>query len=77
MYQITPNTCTKTDSLGTNSSLNAAECLETADKANSSFQLGYSQKNEPPRFSVIYQNRAEINANLDYYESCPIVALFS
>jgi hypothetical protein len=77
MYQITPNTCTKTDSFGANSSLNAADCLGTAHNATSSFLLGYSQKNEPPRFSVIYQNRAEINANLDYYESCPIVALFS
>ncbi|MFH0884125.1 MAG: hypothetical protein V1861_00260 [Candidatus Micrarchaeota archaeon] len=77
MYQITPNTCTKTSSLGVNSSLNAADCLETADDAKSSFVLGYSQKSEPPRFSVIYQNRAEINANLDYYKSCPLVALFS
>ncbi len=77
LYQITPNTCTKTDSLGANASLTSADCLDTARNASSSFVLGYSQKNEPPRFSVIYQNRAEINANLDYYESCPLVALFS
>lgn len=77
MYRITPNTCTKTDSAGMNASLTSSECLEMAENASSSFVLGYSQKSEPPRFSVIYQNRAEINANLDYYESCPLVALFS
>jgi hypothetical protein len=77
MYLITPNTCTKTDSLGGNYSLTSSECLEGADGADSSFLLGYSTKNEPPQFSVIYRNRAEINANLDYYQSCPLVALFS
>jgi hypothetical protein len=54
-----------------------ADCLDDVDGADSSFVLGYSSKNEPPKFSVIYRNRAEINANLDYYESCPLMALFS
>ncbi len=77
MYVLTPNTCTKTDSAGGNYSLTSSECLDGIQDSESSFLLGYSQKNEPPKFSVIYQNRAEINANLDYYQSCPLVALFS
>jgi hypothetical protein len=77
MYMLTQNTCTKTDSWGGNSTLEASKCLASTDEADSSFILGYSQKNEPPKFSVIYKNRAEINANLDYYQSCPLMALFS
>jgi hypothetical protein len=77
MYSLTPSTCTLTDSLGGNSSIAVSDCLSSPDEADSSFVLGYSASNEPPKFSVIYQNKAEISANLDYYESCPLVALFS
>ena len=77
IYTITPNTCTRSDSSGGSSNIDNSECTDALDEAGSSFLLAYSQKNEPPRFSVIYQNRAEISANLDYYESCPLVALFS
>ncbi|MEW6036238.1 MAG: hypothetical protein AB1529_06505 [Candidatus Micrarchaeota archaeon] len=77
MLMLTPTTCTLTSSGGANTSLAASDCQTAADEADSSFVLGYSERNAPPRFSVIYQNRAEIRANLDYYESCPLVALFS
>jgi hypothetical protein len=77
IYTVTPNTCSRSDSSGGNASLSMADCLDDVDGADSSFVLGYSSKNEPPKFSVIYRNRAEINANLDYYESCPLMALFS
>jgi hypothetical protein len=68
---------TPSDSSGGSSNIDNSECTDALDEAGSSFLLAYSQKNEPPRFSVIYRNRAEISANLDYYESCPLVALFS
>ncbi|MEW6722762.1 MAG: hypothetical protein AB1324_05870, partial [Candidatus Micrarchaeota archaeon] len=77
MYTLTPNTCTETDAAGKNASFTSDECLNRIDEAESAFILSYSPTNEPPKFSVIYQNRAEIQANLDYYESCPLVALLS
>jgi hypothetical protein len=77
MYALTPNTCTLTDSGGANTSLSVDGCLSDIEEAPSSFHLQYAQKNLPPRFSVIYENKAEIKANLDYYDSCPLVALFS
>ncbi|MCI0503456.1 hypothetical protein L0Y65_01970 [Candidatus Micrarchaeota archaeon] len=77
LYVLTPSTCTKTDSNGGNETLESSECLGETSSSESSFLLGYSPKNEPPKFSVIYQTRAEIRSNLDYYESCPLVALFS
>jgi hypothetical protein len=52
------------------------ECLGRADNQSSAFFLGYSPQNEPPKFSIIYQSKAEIKANSDYYKSCPLVALF-
>jgi hypothetical protein len=77
MYTVTSNTCTKSDSLGSNTTLSVDDCLERAENETSLFRLEYSASNEPPRFSVIYENKAEIRANLDYYDSCPLVALFN
>lgn len=77
MYTVTPNTCTQTSYDGTTGSMSADSCISEADASDSSFVLGYSSSNQAPQFSVIYTNRAEIRANLDYYESCPLVALFS
>jgi hypothetical protein len=54
-----------------------SECMGMADNESSSFHFGYSSDNEPPRFSIIYENKAQINANMDYYDSCPLVSLFS
>ncbi len=76
MYAITPNACTERTSAGANSSLTVAECLDRASNQSSSFVLGYAPHNAPPKFSIIYQSRAEIRANSDYYKSCPLVALF-
>ncbi|MFN7990634.1 MAG: hypothetical protein U0R44_00595 [Candidatus Micrarchaeia archaeon] len=77
LYTITQNTCSQADSLGGNSSLSFTQCKTDIEKEDSSFILKYSSSNAPPKFSIIYQNRAEIKANQDYYESCPLVALFS
>ncbi|MEW6748305.1 MAG: hypothetical protein AB1295_01205 [Candidatus Micrarchaeota archaeon] len=77
MYTITPSTCTQTASDGYQGAMSADDCIGEVDASDSSFVLGYSPTNEEPRFSVIYTNRAEIKANTDYYESCPLVALFS
>jgi hypothetical protein len=76
MYALTPNSCTESNSLGGNSTLTVDECLGRADNQSSAFFLGYSPQNEPPKFSIIYQSKAEIKANSDYYKSCPLVALF-
>lgn len=77
MYSVTANTCTKRDSTGSNATLSVDDCLGRAENETSLFALEYSASNEPPKFSVIYENKAEIRANLDYYESCPLIALFS
>jgi hypothetical protein len=77
VYTLTPNTCTLSNSDGESGSMGSDECIADADGAESSFLLSYAPKNQAPEFSTIYKNRAEIRANLDYYESCPLVALFS
>ena len=58
-------------------SMSVSDCLAKAGENSSSFLLDYSPQNEPPRFSIIYQNKAEISANSDYYRSCPLVSLFN
>jgi hypothetical protein len=77
MYTMTPNTCTRMVESGTNSSLAINDCRNISTNATSSFVISYSPKNEVPKFAIIYQNRAQIKGNQDYYDSCPIVALFS
>jgi len=77
MYSITKTTCTAISSTGANSSLTVSECQGKDKNATSAFVLSYSQKNEVPKFAVIYKNRAEIKGNQDYFDSCPLVALFS
>ncbi len=77
IYTLTQTSCTSTSQQGQNTSYNARDCQNSISAADSSFVLGYAPDNQPPRFSVIYQNKAQINANLDYYQSCPLVALFS
>lgn len=77
MYTITATSCAGLTSANASSALTPDECMGKADSAESSFVLGYSGDYEDPRFSIIYQNRADIRANLDYYESCPITALIS
>ncbi len=77
IYRISANTCTTIDSSGTESSHSATECWNMVGNESSTFELGYSSSNEPPKFSVIYVNKAQIKANLDYYDSCPLESLFS
>jgi hypothetical protein len=77
MYSITQTTCTETSSSGANSSLTLSQCQGRDKNATSAFDLSYSQKNEVPKFAVIYANRAQIKGNQDYYDSCPLVSLFS
>jgi len=76
IYKVTPNTCTKMTQ-DANKTMTPEDCLAAAENESSSFVFQYSETNEPPKFSVIYENRAEIRANYDYYDSCPLVALFS
>ncbi|MBU0532670.1 hypothetical protein KKB44_04205 [Candidatus Micrarchaeota archaeon] len=75
IYKLTNSGCTQIGA--TNTTLNTTTCFENLDAAESSFLLEYSPTNEPPQFSIIYNNKAEIKANNDYYDSCPLVALFS
>jgi hypothetical protein len=82
LYTLTPGTCTQKNpptaarNAPANATLTVNDCLGLAENQSSSFVLGYSPQNLPPRFSVIYTSKAEINANSDYYKSCPLVALF-
>ena len=77
IYRHSTSSCTMVDAQGKETSLSVAECEEKIDTEESSFELAYSPSNEPPKFSIIYENKAEINANLDYYESCPLASLIS
>ncbi len=77
IYRISGSSCTSTDEYGQNRSLSVDECWGKAENESSSFELGYSSSNEAPKFSVIYENKATIRANNNYYESCPLVSLFS
>lgn len=77
MYTLTGTTCRETTSGGGGSNTTLSACLEDVENESSAFMLGYSATNAPPKFSIIYFNRAEIKANSDYYDSCPLVALFS
>ena len=77
IYRLSTSSCTMVDAQGKETSLSVAECEEKIDTEESSFELAYSPSNEPPKFSIIYENKAEINANLDYYESCPLASLIS
>ncbi len=76
IYRITASSCIKSTP-SVEQTLSVSECWEMSDNEMSLFELGYSPSNEPPKFSVIYENKAQIRANLDYYDSCPLVALFS
>ncbi|MFH1684891.1 MAG: hypothetical protein ABH983_01155 [Candidatus Micrarchaeota archaeon] len=77
LYTVDSSKCMLTDSNGQNRSLTLSECQDQYVVEPSSFELGYSTSNEPPKFSIIYENKAKIRANLDYYDSCPIASLFS
>jgi hypothetical protein len=77
IYTMTATTCTQNSYDGKNASLTLDQCQAELNGTPSSFLLSYSPTNEPPRFSVIYQNEAEIHGNMEYYASCPIVALFN
>lgn len=77
MYTMTQSSCTRTSETGANSTLDLGDCMNMTRNASSSFDLSYSPENEVPKFAIIYQNRAQIKGNQDYYDSCPIVALFS
>ncbi len=77
LYTVDSSKCVVTDSNGQNKSLTVSECEDQYVAEPSSFELGYSSSNEPPKFSIIYENKAKIRANMDYYDSCPIASLFS
>jgi len=79
VYTLTNTACTAkyAGRAESNSTMLVDDCLTYAENATSLFVLDYATNNEPPKFSVIYENKAEIKANLDYYESCPLVALFN
>jgi hypothetical protein len=77
IYTLSSTTCSIIDESGANQSVTSAACLQKIGEAPSSLVLAYSKTNQPPKFSVIYETKAEIKSNLDYYESCPIVGLFS
>jgi hypothetical protein len=77
LYTLTSSSCTRTPEQGANSSMSVSDCMNISSTVPSSFVLSYSPKNEVPKFTVIYQNKALIKGNQDYYDSCPIVAFFS
>ena len=77
IYTLTADKCAMTNMSGDSSNSTVDACLAAADKDQSDFVLGYSETNEPPRFSIIYDSKAVILANTEYYDSCPLVALFS
>ncbi|VVC02601.1 Uncharacterised protein [Candidatus Bilamarchaeum dharawalense] len=76
MYTVTPNTCTITPQYGTNTSSTPADCELNATNSESSFILGYSDVKDALKFSIIYENKAEVFADKEYYDSCPLISMF-
>ena len=76
IYALTPTTCTITRSFGNSSSATPAQCVQNASTSDSYFRLGYSDLTDIMRFSIIYKNKAEISADKDYYETCPLTTIF-
>ncbi|MBI5047209.1 hypothetical protein HZC07_05785 [Candidatus Micrarchaeota archaeon] len=74
VYTITPTQCTQLSSTGANSSARVNDCL-SKNITGSSFYLSYSNSTESRSFSVVYQTKANITANTEYYKSCPIVSV--
>jgi len=77
VYYVDPGQCTITGSSGINSSSSVDDCVARINRVDSAFVLSYSQANEVPKFAIVYQNRADISGNIDYYDSCPLATLFS
>ncbi len=77
LYTLNPGNCNVSANGIASSSSAVDQCITDAGASPSSFVLGYSSDNAPPKFSIIYQNQAQISGNADYYSSCPLVALFS
>ncbi|MFH1785086.1 MAG: hypothetical protein ABH842_01535 [Candidatus Micrarchaeota archaeon] len=75
IYSVSSTFCTVYYHSGTNSSSTPTACESNASISDSSFVLGYSDIIDT-NFSIIYENKAEISADGDYYESCPLVAMF-
>lgn len=75
-YLLTPSSCNVVSSSGANSTTTVSNCLSSISNQSSSFVLSAAAKTEKPRFSILYQNRAYISANADYYRSCPMASLF-
>ncbi len=77
MYTISQTACTLTPEKGANSSMAVGDCMNLSENAPSSFVLDYSPTDQVPKFTIIYQDKALISGNSDYYNSCPLVAFFN
>ncbi len=58
-------------------SVTKAGCLGSLANASSAILLNYSSSSEVSDFSVIYRDRADIAAGVQYYDSCPLASLES
>ena len=77
VYELRSGGCDKTVYGQSSYPTGLSSCLDDAAGMESEFLLNYSSTVEEPKFSIIYYNKAEINANTAYYDSCPLTALFN
>jgi hypothetical protein len=75
IYSLGSSTCTIYEQSGTNSTANIADCETSAADSDSSFIFSYSDI-DSLTFSIIYENKAEISADKNYYDSCPLTVMF-
>ncbi len=77
LLSLGPSGCTRQSGPGSAASVNVTKewCIDSLNNASSAILLNYSAYSEVSRFTVIYQNRADIEAGVPYYSSCPLPSL--
>jgi hypothetical protein len=78
LISLGPSGCTEQSGPGAASfAVTKAWCLGSLGNASSAILLNYSASSDVSDFTVIYQNRADIAAGVQYYDSCPLATLES
>jgi hypothetical protein len=79
IYTMDTTGCTRqafSDANASEVSISRSACNSALNNSNVAVILNYSSKVAPPRFSIIYRNRAEIAGDYSYYNFCPLQEIF-
>ncbi len=75
LYELEGESCTGTNALGETNAYSRSTCLGTL-KNSSAFIMRYSPTPQRAVFSSIYDTKAFITGDADYYKDCTISAVF-